>query len=396
MTKKITDTEQIRAANRKQIIGALRNHGSMARVELCELTGLSPATVTAITSDLFSAGFLKEISSNGEAHQGRGRPKVNIDLNQEASFVIGVQPSVNELAFFLGDLKGNLRESHRVSIELDKLNEQQFIELVIDGINDFIAFTGIERNRLGALGVAMQGPVDSESGTITWSPALSVEHVPICAALEERFRLPCAIANDSDIVALALRHINHYDHEENLVTIVLDYGVGMGALLHGELYSGSHGAASEFGHTKYSLEGPQCRCGARGCIEAYASDYALYRDAATLMGLPPAGSQRPSSEQMAKIHQALAQGDEAVQRVYDKAGRVLGFGMSNVITLLDPERVIVTGPGVKGYQFMEAEVKRTMKESLLPLQSMEIVETYDWQEDLMALGVIQLSLENSD
>lgn len=396
MIKKITDTEQIRAANRKQIVGALRTHGPMARVELCEFTGLSPATVTAITSDLFSIGFLKEISGNGEAHQGRGRPKVNIDLNPDASFVIGIQPSVNELAFFLGDLKGNVRESHRVNIQLDRLNEQQFIELVIDGINDFIAFTGVERSKLSALGIAMQGPVDSQAGVITWSPALSIRNVPICSALEDRFRIPCAIANDCDIVALALRHINNYSHDENLVTIVLDFGVGMGALINGQLYSGSHGAASEFGHTKFSLEGPQCRCGGRGCIEAYASDYALYRDASTLMHLPMPDNHRPSHEQMGEVIEALEQGNDALQRIYDRAGRVLGLGISNLVTILDPERVIITGPGVGGFKFMEAEVRRTMQESLLPTQTPDVIETYDWQEDLKATGVIQLSLESSD
>lgn len=396
MIKKITDTEQIRAANRKQIVGALRSHGAMARVELCELTGLSPATVTAITSDLFSIGFLKELSGNGDAHQGRGRPKVNIDLNPDASYVIGIQPSVNELAFFLGDLKGNIRESHRVSIQLDKLNEEQFIELMIDGVNDFIAFTNIERSRLSSIGIAMQGPADSKTGTITWSPALSIRDVPICAALEERFRVPTAIANDCDIVALAIMHLSNYAQDENIVSIVLDFGVGMGALINGQLYSGSHGAAAEFGHTKFSLEGPQCRCGGRGCIEAYASDYALYRDASTLLRLPVPENHRPTQAQMDEITEQLSKGHDGLQRIYDRAGRVLGLGLSNLITVLDPERVVITGPGVPGYHYMEAEVRRTMQEALLPNQSPDIIETYEWQEDLKATGVIQLALDISD
>ncbi|MCM2678490.1 ROK family protein [Echinimonas agarilytica] len=394
--KKITDTEQIRAANRKQIIGALRTHGPLARVELCDITGLSPATVTAITSDLFSVGFLKETSGTAEGNQGRGRPKVNIDLNPEAAFVIGIQPSVNELAFVLGDLKGNIRENHTVSIQLDRLDEAQFITLVIDGINDFIAFSGVDRNRVASIGIAMQGPVDSATGTITWSPALSIQNVPICEALESRFNIPVSIANDSDIVALALRHLNNYSHDSNLLTIVLGQGVGMGALINGQLYSGSRGAAAEFGHVKFNLEGPQCRCGGRGCIEAYAGDYALYRDAATIMHLPMSDNHRPSEEQMEQITAELKNGNEALQRIYDQAGRVLGLGMANLITLLDPERVIVTGRGVRGYEFMEAEANRAMKDALLPSHTPDIVESFEWTGDLISTGTIHLGLEKSD
>ncbi|MBW8190094.1 ROK family protein [Neiella marina] len=394
--KKITDTEQIRAANRKQIIAALRTHGPLARVELCEITGLSPATVTAITSDLFSIGFLKESSAPQEGHQGRGRPKVNIDLNAEAAFVIGILPSVNQLAFVLGDLKGNLKETHSVAIQLDRLDEKQFITLVIDGINDFLAFTGIERSRLSAIGIAMQGPVDSEAGIITWSPALSIKNVQICQPLAERFGVPVAIANDSDIVALALRHLNNYAQDTNLVSIVLGQGVGMGALINGQLYSGSRGAAGEFGHVKFNLEGPQCRCGARGCIEAYSGDYALYRDAATIMHLPMSDNHRPTAAQMQAILDEMENGNEALQRIFDQAGRVLGLGIANLITVLDPERVIVTGAGVRGYQYMEESLKKAMSESLLPNHSTDIVESYSWQEDLKATGVIQLSLEQGD
>ncbi|GGA63213.1 transcriptional regulator [Neiella marina] len=394
--KKITDTEQIRAANRKQIIAALRAHGPLARVELCEITGLSPATVTAITSDLFSIGFLKESSTTPEGHQGRGRPKVNIDLNSEAAFVIGILPSVNQLEFVLGDLKGNLRETHKVAIQLDRLDEQQFITLVIDGINDFLAFTGIDRNRLSAIGIAMQGPVDSDAGVITWSPALSITNVQICQPLEDRFNVPVGIANDSDIVALALRHLNNYSHDINLVSIVLGQGVGMGALINGQLYSGSRGAAGEFGHVKFNLEGPQCRCGARGCIEAYCSDYALYRDASTIMHLPSSDNHRPTAAQMQAIIDELDSGNEALQRIFEQAGRVLGLGIANLVTVLDPERVIITGAGVHGFPYMEQSLKRAMSESLLPNHSTDMVESYSWQEDLKATGVIQLSLERGD
>ena len=394
MIKKITDTEQIRVINRKLIIQALRNNGAMARVELCNVTNLSPATITAITSDLFEIGFLKEVTA-ADAPQGRGRPKVTIDLNANASFVIGIQLSVNELAFFLGDLKGEICSIQRTVIQLDKLDEKQFIQLVIDGVKKFVSFTGINFKKLSAIAIAMQGPADSKRGIITWSPALSIRDVPICAALEDVFQVPTAIANDCDIVALAINHLKRYEADHNLVTIVLDFGVGMGALINGQLYSGSHGAATEFGHVKLDLNGPQCRCGGCGCIEAYASDYALYRESIAILGKKMPENYRPTKQNMDEINVCLANGNAQLQEVYDKAGFALGLGLSNLVTLLDPERIVITGPGVAGYKFMQNKLEETMKKAL-PNQFSNIIEIYEWQEDLKARGVIQLALDVSD
>ncbi|MFX5578848.1 ROK family protein, partial [Acinetobacter baumannii] len=77
------------------------------------------------------------------------------------------------------------------------------------------------------------------------------------------------------------------------------------------------------GHVKLAPNGPQCRCGQRGCIEAYLADYALYRDARTFVDLPPAVSQQPSEAQMAMLHQRALGGDPRFEQLVQQAGHAL-------------------------------------------------------------------------
>jgi predicted NBD/HSP70 family sugar kinase len=146
---------------------------------------------------------------------------------------------------------------------------------------------------------------------------------------------------------------------------MVGHGVGMGVVVDGEARWGA-GAGSEIGHVKLSADGPQCRCGQRGCIEAYLADYALYRDARTFLDLPPAVSQQPSEAQMALLRERALRGDPRLEHLFQQAGRALAEAVAATISVLRPHHVILGGPGLQAFDMMRHAYEERLDQAVLP------------------------------
>lgn len=394
MSNRKTDTEQIRAANRAEVISALRVYGPVARVDIGRITGLSPATVTAITSELAEHNIIQEVQAPRES-SGRGRPRVMIDLNPDKASVLGLKLSINELRLMLGDLKGNIISEAVVAVRTLDQDAESLNAVLLKEAEHFLAQHPGHQQLLVSAGIAIQGFVDAHQGNVVWSPALSVKHVNLTNHLQQHLGCPVELANDANCIAYAVQMQQQYVECRDFIVVMLGYGVGGSLIMNGELYTGHLGAAAEFGHTKYSHDGPQCACGKRGCIEAYVSDYALYRDASAIMNLPATDRRHPSEKQMQKLTELARTGNEAARELFAQSGRVLGYGIANMLALMSPERVVVTGPGVRAYDLLEDGVREGIRNALVnELSSGTAIEHLPWSEDMTGKGIIALALKH--
>ena len=112
--------------------------------------------------------------------------------------------------------------------------------------------------------------------------------------------------------------------------------------------------------------GPQCRCGQRGCVEAYLADYALYRDARTFLDLPPAVSQQPSEAQMALLRERAQSGDPRLEHLFEQAGHALAEAVAATISVLRPHHVILAGPGLQSFEMMRRAYEERLEQAVLP------------------------------
>jgi len=381
------DLDSPRNVNRDRILRLLRIHGRMARIDLARLAGLSPATVSALTGLLIRDGLVREVDG-GETSRMRGRPKVMIDLVADTACVIAVKISVNEVRLALGDFSGGVGPAEIIAIDSRALDEAGLVRTVGDAIARFRAANVPGRGPCLGIGLAVQGLVRGAE-TLAWSPALGVRDVNIVRPLAERFGLPVALLNDANGIAIAVRNRVRYQSIDNLAVVMLGTGVGMGLVLRGQLYDGSTGAAAEFGHSKFQLDGPLCMCGKRGCIESYVADYALHRDARTLFGMPALNVQHPSEEEMQAICDLADGGDARARTLFDQAGRVLGYGLGNLIAMVSPDLVLVTGPGVRGWRHLESGMRHGIADAVVDtLLTHTRIEPLPWEEDLTFRGVV--------
>ncbi|QFT28950.1 N-acetylglucosamine repressor [Labrenzia sp. THAF82] len=397
MTRK-ADRDQIRRQNRSIVLQALRRNGPMARIDLGHMTRLSPATVTAITSDLLDQGLILSLESEEpKTHQARGRPRTLLKLNPDAVYTVGVRLSVNHIDMSLVNFAGEVTQDKRAYFDSATADAQSFPKTLVDAIRDFLQEAGVGPSRVREIGVAAQGVVETESGIVSWSPAFAGRKIPVVDPLRTAFGADCYISNDTNMITEALHWSDPNRYSGTFAVIMLDYGVGMGLYLNNQLFSGASGTAAEFGHANHIPGGALCRCGKRGCLEAYLSDYALVRAASHMPETTDPITIDAGVSGLARLIELASSGDDDARTAFHEAGRVLGYGLARVIAMIDPKRVVLTGAAMRAFSFMEKGMWEGLEEALVAdLRNNFSLDVMPWNEDFIRSGLIAQSMERLD
>jgi len=354
----------------------------MPRVELARSTGLSFPAISAITSKLIAEELLCEAETeaspagswpddsgeeDADAANGRrrGRPAVLLTLNPEFGRIIAVSLRMNLIETLIADFSGAGIAQSRLELATRALDADAVCNLVIAQIDAILESTATPRDGLLGIGIALQGIVNADTGHHLWSPALSITDIDLAKPIRQAFGVEVVMVNDAVAVALALVAAEPALAQGLSATIMVGHGVGMGVIIDGEARFGAD-AGSEIGHVKLAPDGSQCRCGQRGCIEAYLADYALYRDARTFLDLPPAASQQPSETQMALLRERALRGDPRLEQLFHQAGYALAEAVAATISVLRPHHIILAGPGLQSFDMMRSAYEKRLGQAVLP------------------------------
>lgn len=362
----------------RRVLAALRSLGPSARIELAAASELSPATVTAVTAQLLEAGLIEtgpDENAPEVTETRRGRPRVRLKLRAEAALAAGVKISPHRIALSLTDFVGEVVATRTVDVNAWRRPPAEVaheVGLALDGALDALS---IPRDALAGVGIGLPGFVDGETGVCHWSPLFDVEGVDFRALLVETLGGSVFIDNDANVVTYAERWFGAGRENATFVVVTMEHGVGMGAVFNGALYRGRGGVGGEFGHTKIRHGGALCRCGQRGCIEAYVSDYAILREAAIFFQkAAAAGAADPAGRRRALdafIDAGLA-GDAHARSIYARVGEILGVGLANLVNILSPEAVVLAGEGARAAPLFEASMRRAFEENALSVAPGEV------------------------
>jgi len=390
----VVRTDDVRRQNTRLVIRSLRRLQQAARTELVEQTGLSPATVSSITSDLLAAGLLLSSEDIATAHR-RGRPRVTLFPNPQAAHIVTVVMAMNTLYASLENYAGQVLKREYASFRSRAASSEAFIEEVIKIIKRLLKQASSADAPLRYISVAMQGTVDSSAQILLYTPMNPSRNVPLGEALQQAFAVPVCLGNDCNRAAEALHTLYPERFGQDFVTIMLSQGIGMGLIRGGQTFAGVRSTAGEFGHMDYQPEGALCRCGKRGCIEAYAGDYAIYRQAS---GLPvhtdPADE--TASEAMSAILQAAKVKDGPERAAFREAGRALGSGLRSLFALNDPVSVAFIGPGTLAFDFMRPEIEKALADSRFAERECIELYCYESADELIRAGASLTALQALD
>lgn len=379
-----------RSINRVRIMETLRANGSVSRVEIGERTGLAPATVSEITAALLEEGLLRESRS---VSAGRGRPRTLLEINADGGRVMGVKLSTHRVTLSVTDFTGQAIDALSLSLLPEKLGIATVADSVAASILGFLKKLRLLPVSLAGIGVGLPGFIESGTGTGHWSPLFGVNPPSFTKLLMDRLGVPVIVENDVNLVALAERWFGEGRGVDNFCVITVEHGVGMGMYLDGRLYRGRGGMAAEFGHVRHLEGGRPCRCGQLGCIEAYAADYAIVARAAEILDLGPLDDAQAINQAVKEVTRRAKLGDGRLRTLFAEAGHALGLGIANLVNILTPERVLVTGEGMRAEDLLMRPLIDTFHANVLPfLRETTPVIWHSWGDEVWAQGAAALVL----
>lgn len=378
-----------REDSRRILLREIAKGGRIPRIDLAQRTGISRATVTTITADLLRDGLIREVPPEEGTAAARGRPRVDLKIDGTAHLVAGAKVSGASISCVLMDFEGTQLADHEAPLPPGRHSAQQLAENVSDAVAALAGKIGRTTADISGVGVGLAGTIDATAGAVHWSPSLSERNVDFAGILTDVMGVPTYLDNDANLVAMAEKTFGLGRDHSDFIVVTIEAGVGMGIVLGGEIYRGTRGCGAEFGHTKVQLEGALCRCGQRGCLEAYVADYALLREAGTALGT---GSAAP--DQIKQLLDAARDGDAAAASVVSRAGRMFAMGLANIVNVFDPELIILAGEQMQfDYLYADA-VMAEMRKSIVQVDAAppEVV-IHKWGNMMWARGAAAYALE---
>jgi predicted NBD/HSP70 family sugar kinase len=336
----------IRAINGEVLLDHIRRSGPLSRTELARLSGLSKPTVSAALGTIERAGL---VHATGQRTGGPGPAAVLYDVRPEAGFILGLDVGREFLRGAVADLAGTVRS--RLSVRTKAVDAMARIQELAGLATKLLGDAGISASQLTQTVIGSPGVYDPKLDTLTLTGRLSGWDSPaVLPALRDEFGPALMIENDVDAAALAERVHGHGRDVDSFAFVSVGTGIGMGLVLDGKLRHGSHGVAGEISYLPFAEgAGSDARdARKRGSFDASASAAAVVR-AARRAGVRGASS----AEQ---VFAAAERGDAVAAAVVAEEALLVAKAMCTVITVVDPDLIVLGGGIGQAPGFLDAVV----------------------------------------
>lgn len=328
-----TALHRLRQSNQERVLGCLRRYGPLSRAELAEHSALSRTTLSTILGGLLRNGTVVE--SSRPSSNRRGRPSSCLTLNSRAGQYLGLELGRSRVRAVIADASHQVRARGDVPYGAARSVDAR-LALAQRSVEELAARHGITLDTLTGIGVGSTGPgeaVFASAGGMTQADGPRAARLSgrtrVADQLARAFGVRVGVDNNTRLTALAEATWGRAAGASDLLYVHLSHGVGGGLIIGGQLIRGTGGIAAEVGHLCVDPAGPACWCGARGCLEQYASVRAVLH----------ATGHRGWSVLRSTLEAAGSAEQEAVRA----AGRHTGGALATMCTAVNAGRVVLGG-----------------------------------------------------
>lgn len=346
----------------EEVLGLFRTRGALTRAQVMELTGLSRTSLNQRLDTLVGAGLV--VGSQGEVPT-RGRPADRFHFNATRGVVLVADVGASKMRVGLSDLDGRVRREATTVLDVTE-GPEVVLGTVHRLFQQLLEEDGCDVDSVLGIGVGVPGPVTYPTGQVINPPIMpGWDRFDIPGWFVDRYACPLFVEKDANVIAYGEYRVQ-FPHAQQLMAVKVGHGIGSGLVLDGRLYRGADGGAGDVGHTHHGGddEGPLCKCGNTGCVEAIAGGWALLRD------LQAAGHQ---VETLSEALEMIGNGQPDAVRLVRQAGRVIGAALAAPVNLINPRVLVIGGQLVTaGGAHLFAGVREMIYRRSLPLATAQI------------------------
>jgi predicted NBD/HSP70 family sugar kinase len=321
-----------------------RSSGGLSRVELAQIVGLSPQTISNISRRLLDQHLIVEAGKEGT---GPGKPRTMLRLNPSGMYAIGVHLDPAVTTFVVLDLVGAVVQHSRIKTPGGN-DPAAVIATIATEIGQLVADSGVDVAKIAGLGVAAPGPIDLDNGTVVDPPLLpGWDRVELRNALAQATGYSVLVDKDVTSAAVAETWAGGPSGAGSFIFMYMGTGIGCGIVLNDEVVRGTSGNAGEIGHIVVEPDGPLCDCGLRGCVKSSAIPQVLVAEAVSAGILDASGTNGTAADvqqSFAMLCDLADTGDPKALAIIDKSAVLVARAVSVVTNTLDVERVVFGGP----------------------------------------------------
>lgn len=396
MTRTVSDSDSVRRLNRGLVLGGLRMQGAQSRTALAGLTGLSHASITAIMGDLLAQGLVAELTGERADGRSRGRPPTNVHFNRAAAYAALFEIDVNRCRLSLVDYGGVLVDRIETEISPRTFEDTPPCSFFTERLTTLTARNPTARATLRRVAISVQGILERNGHGLRWSPIQHLAGHAFGADLSEEIGLPVTLHKRGRLLAEGVRWLDPSLHDASVATVFIGSTVAMGVTFRGQIMGRGDEGATEFGHMNHTPNGALCRCGMRGCIEAYAADYGVLRNAYSVPESAQPAPAVPAQQYSSLMHRAET-GDRAATHAFNLAGRAVGYGLGRMLAIYDPSHILIVGPGARALELMRPEINQALNASLVcKINGLPSIVAHHDEKEPIFRGLLMKTLNDID
>lgn len=319
---------KIKETNRKKIIKLLLKKDEVTKLDISRELNISITTVSTNISELKETGVVEDVRS---LESTGGRKAMAIKLNENCKYGLGIALTPRHVKLSLINLRSEDVELLR--IRHDNNNIEEIINIVSSNIESMLEKNNVKADQLLGVGISIPGTVDTQNGTIKNCYLLNIKDFNIKEKFEY-LNVPIYVDNEANLSAY-YEYLNKKDIVDNLLYVSITDGLGLGIIINGRIYRGSNNSSGEMGHMKININGKKCKCGAKGCLEAYSSKNALLDEYNNKV--------KNKISDIEEFEKLCDLSDKVALDVLKEYISILGVGISNLTMILDPSSIVIGG-----------------------------------------------------
>jgi len=363
-----------------EVIRALRRKGTISRTEISNITGWSKAKTSQEIRSLVGKGYLVEVGEG--ASQGGRRPGL-LRVNDQLGYLVGLDIGATSIDSVLADVGGKVLQRRSAPADV-RQSPDEFLSRCSELILEMANAQGCHHNQILGIGVGVPGPVDFTHSVLIAPPLMpGWENFPIRDFFQHTFPAAYVVVdNDVNIMAIGEQRAGEGIGIDHFIFIKIGTGIGSGIISNGKIHRGSIGCAGDIGHICVDKQGPICRCGNTGCLEAVAAGPAITEKAmqAAMNGSSPllrqmmdanGGILRPED-----VNAACREGDQAALEIIRASGQMIGDVLAGLVNFFNPSHIFIGGGITNFGNRLLVSIRRAVLRRSLPLATRHLSINY--------------------